>query len=338
MRTYSTSYVASFAALAASMGFGTAWAVKDGSPSPLTIESKAVPPFLPEAPVAQPIVQRIQHAVVRATRGVPTSFEDALNRALAAHRDDPDPEAWNTLMQTLQTDATARMQVMRRLTQEPDAEMRDRLQTLLNGNAAPDVQAFAVRLASSNNITQRREGFGLMASLPHTAESYRLVAQTLEQEQDPSVLSGALLNLMQPGIIEPAESRAMVERVRNLTQHSDPNIRATSLMALLQWNKSGETLTPNVNQGLADSAPQVRQVALDMIISGNIRSEGFKAPLFNILRNANEDPSIRLGSLYALNYFTLSNAEYASYEQLRPEIDRLTQEKKMSEKTAMLPH
>ncbi|MGQ5524167.1 hypothetical protein ACUHMQ_13015 [Chitinimonas sp. PSY-7] len=338
MRTYSMPYVAGFAALAASVGFGTAWAIKDVTPVPTFMESKAVPPFLPEAPMAQPFTQRIQHAMVRATRGAPTSFDDALNRALAAHRDDPDPEAWHMLMQTLQTDATARTQVMRRFLQEQDAGIRDRLQTLLNGNAAPDVQAFAVRLASGNDVAQRREGFGLMASLPRTAESYRLVAHALEQEQDPTVLSGALLNLMQPGVIEPAETRAMVERVRNLTQHPDPNIRATSLLALVQWNKSGETLEPSVSQGLTDSAPQVRQAALDMIISGNIRSEGFKTQLFDILRNVNEDPSIRSGSLYALGYFTLNSAEYASYEQLRPEIERLAQEQRLADKTAMLPN
>lgn len=226
----------------------------------------------------------------------------------------------------LKSEPRAMAMLIDRCDQERDASVREMLLSLLQGNATAQVRSLGARLVSSADSARRLEGFMLMGSLPPTDASRQLALQALEQEQEPKVLASALRNLVYPEASDPAQSGAVMQSVRQLTQHEDASVRSTSLVALAQLDKSGAVAEPYVAQGLVDRESEVRLAALDVVVQRNLRSEKLKGALFQVLSNSNEDVGVRGRALYALNNFTLNSADYELYQRQRSEIQRLSKE------------
>jgi HEAT repeat protein len=186
----------------------------------------------------------------------------------------------------------------------------------------PEVIAFATRLAASSNMVERKYGFEMLQSVaPDASDTRSLVRRTLATEQSPEVLVQALATLQSP-IAEPEEADAMVAQLKTLSQHADPAVRSLSLQQLGQWDKRGEG-AEYLAQALMDSAPEVRQSAIFAIAQSGIRSDSVKLALMGLVNNLQESRDVRGSALQALERFSLSKAEYASFAQARAQLKGL---------------
>lgn len=126
--------------------------------------------------------------------------------------------------------------------------------------------------------------------------------------------------LAQPGDAQPAETQATLQQLGALAQNSDPGVRAQSLQAIVQWDKTGQVAEGAVYQALSDAQPDVRTAALSEINNNPLRSGRIKSVLLGMIANVNESAAVKADTLNVLQRFPLSQDEYASYHQAREQL------------------
>jgi HEAT repeat protein len=90
-------------------------------------------------------------------------------------------------------------------------------------------------------------------------------------------------------------------------------------MQLGQWDKKGEG-EDRLSQALTDRALEVRQAAIFAIAQTGVRSDAVKAALMGLINNPQESKDVRGSALQALERFSLSKDEYASFAQARAQM------------------
>jgi HEAT repeat protein len=205
------------------------------------------------------------------------------------------------------------------LGKERDERTKDMLLSVIGSVNKPEVVALTTRLATSNDVAQRKEGLVLLRQMPESAPEVRnVVKQILATEQSPDVLVQAL-SALRPSVVEPSESDAIVSQLRTLAQNADPNVRSQSLLQLVQWDKNGSA-NDQLAQALSDPQAQVRQAAIFAVAQSGNRSDNVKATLMNIINSPSESKEVKGSALQVLERFSLNKEEYASYNQVRSQI------------------
>lgn len=283
------------------LGAGTVWKLRE-----------------PLAPVPAPaVLTRVAHAPASPTIGE----RRASVSAAPAPRKSSDSSVGASLDE-LRTQALSDRAVLRRLIESyegaTELDTKGTLQALLASMRTPEVLELSLRLAASANPAQRRDGFDLLqAFTAETPAARQQIELTLQTEQDPAVLSSAVLALGAP-VVGPEENARVVEHLRRLTEHADPGVRGHSLSQLAQWNRS-----PNVEaqlyKALADEAQSVREIATLAIAEAGVRTDRLRNALLGIVDDDAESPAVRTSALQALGRFPLNADEYARYLAARTE-------------------
>ncbi len=230
------------------------------------------------------------------------------NTAIAQDMDPADSASFEKLRQLAMADPTTRKELIERYKNAPEGEAKEALRALLSGVPTPDVVAFFTELASAGDASERKAGFEMLVTLGSDLPEVRQMArQVLESEQDPTIL-GQALAMLQPAIVEPSESAAVLKQLQGLVKHTEPAVRAQGIEALAAWDKIGESVDA-LQQALADSSELVRGAAISAIAANRIRSDSLKRALLSIANNANESPDIRLSAASALERFALNRDE-----------------------------
>lgn len=217
------------------------------------------------------------------------------------------------------SDPTYLRNLIQRYGTEEKPDMKEAIKSVLATIPTPEVQAFFARMATSNDPLQRKEGYAMLQQMaPDSPELRAVLKQALATEQSPDVLTQAIAAL-QPAMVDPAESDAIVSQLRNLSQHQDPTVRSQSIHQLAQWDKKGAA-QDRLIQALGDSAPEVRQAAIFAAAQSAPRSESLKAALLGMIANPNETREIKGSALQVLEQFSLNKEEYARYTQARTQI------------------
>jgi hypothetical protein len=219
------------------------------------------------------------------------------------------------LRQLAQSDPTVLRNLIQSYDSEPDQGKRETLKAIISSVDKPEVLAFMTRLATSNDVGRRQEGFALLQNAPDSPQVRSVLKQALANEQTPAVLVQAILAL-KPAAVDPAEADAIVGQLRGLTQHADPAVRSQSMLQLGQWDKNGVG-QDRYAQGLSDPAPQVRQAAIFAIAQSGVRSDSVKAGLIGVINSPNESREVKGSALQALERFSLSKEEFTSFSQAR---------------------
>jgi hypothetical protein len=297
------------------LGFGTAWVIQDGEP-PLQAAVAMAPPAPAAVSVAMPVLPAATAAALPAT----ATLDQLWSRALQPQGAGFDAE--DRLRKRAQSDPVAVRSLLNRYSSNQSPQARELLKAVLATVQTPEVIAFATRLAASSNMVERKYGFEMLQSVaPDAPDTRILVRRTLATEQSPEVLVQALATLQSP-IAEPEEADAMVAQLKTLSQHADPAVRSLSLQQLGQWDKRGEG-AEHLAQALMDSEPEVRQSAIFAIAQSGIRSDSVKLALMGLVNNLQESRDVRGSALQALERFSLSKAEYASFAQARAQLKGL---------------
>jgi len=228
--------------------------------------------------------------------------------AIAQDMDPADPASFEKLRQSAMVNPTTRKELIERYKNAPEGEGKEALKALLSGVQTPDVVAFFMELASAGDALQRKAGFEMLVTLgADLPEARQMARQALETEQDPAILSQAIA-MLEPAVVEPSESAAVLKQLQGLVKHTEPVVRAQSIGALAAWDKTGESAGA-LQQALADSSELVRGAAVSAIAVNRIRSDSLKSALLSIANDINESPSIRLSAASALERFVLSRDE-----------------------------
>jgi hypothetical protein len=332
MGRYSLRFLLTSVLLGAAGGFGLAFAS-------LSLTNRLVDDARPVVPagrfaVAVPAVGGSVWTACRATQNphltgtaASQSLNDRWNRLLASTTE-PTTDEFNTaqrqLVRLAESDPRVRQDLMHRY-EVSDERGRKAAVFVLSQLRKPDVIDFATQLATATNTSQRRDGFELLGEfamfrgLPggRSDEIHALVSHTLQTEQDPALLSQAIRALGQPEDAPPAETQATLQQLGTLAQNSDPDVRAQSLHAIVQWDKTGQVAEGAVYQALSDAQPDVRATALSAINNNPLRSDRIKSALLAMIANVNESADVKDDALNVLQRFPLTQAEYASYHQAR---------------------
>ncbi|CAN5330040.1 hypothetical protein BH11PSE11_BH11PSE11_27080 [soil metagenome] len=230
-------------------------------------------------------------------------------------------EALDSLRQMIQKDPVALQKILHRYGRENDAQNKETLKALLASVQKPEVLAYSVQLAGSDNPAQRQDGFELLKMVSSSSSELRsLVKQAMASEQAPEVLSQAIAALT-PTVVAAPEGAAIVAQLGTLAQHKDAGVRSQSIIQLAQWDKSGN-VEAKLSQALTDQSPEVRQAAVTAINESGVRSDSMKLALLGVIRSGTEKTVVRDGALHALERFSLTPDEYASYSQARMEVDK----------------
>lgn len=245
--------------------------------------------------------------------------------AIAQDIDPADQASFEQLRQSAMANPTTRKELIERYKNTPEGEAKEALRALLSGVPTPDVFAFFMELASAGDASERKAGFEMLiylgADLPEARQEARQIARhTLETEQDPAILSPAIA-VLEPAVVEPSESAAVLKQLQDLVKHTEPVVRAQSIGALAAWDKTGESAGA-LQQALADSSALVRRAAVSAIAANRIRSDSLKSALLSIANDVNESPDIRLNAASTLERFVLSRDESTRVIQSAMEIKR----------------
>jgi hypothetical protein len=297
------------------LGFGTASWLQDPAPEIAVAVAQPAPGPSAAVVVNWPVSVPAQPAAASALPATAT-VDELWTRAL---QQTPGYDAEDRLRKLAQSDPVALRSLLDRYSSTQTPQARELLKSVLSTVRTPDVIAFATRLAGSSNLVERKYGFEMLQSVaPDSAETRSLVKRTLASEQSPEVLVQALATL-QSSVAEPDEADLMVAQLKSLSQHADPAVRSLSIQQLGQWDKRGEG-AERLSQALMDRAPEVRQAAIFAIAQSGIRSEAAKAALMGLVNNPQESRDVRGSALQALERFSLSKEEYASFAQARGQV------------------
>jgi HEAT repeat protein len=183
----------------------------------------------------------------------------------------------------------------------------------------PEVLELSLRLAASADPARRRDGFDLLQTFTaDTPAARELIELALQTEQDPAVLSSAVMALG-ASVVGPEENARVVEQLRRLAEHEDPGVRGHSLSQLAQWNRSPD-VEAQLYKALADEAQSVREIATLAVAEAGVRTDRLRNALLGIVDNDAESSAVRASALQALVRFPLSSDEYARYLAARAEV------------------
>ncbi|MES2900378.1 MAG: HEAT repeat domain-containing protein [Pseudomonadota bacterium] len=315
-------------AVSFALGFGAAWLVR--APADDAAVNAPIAQVSPTGGYAAPnpfpdIGGSAGPGAKAQTAGLPdTASVDELwaKALLPPDRQEPGYDAEDRLRRMAQTNPVALRKLVQRYETDRSPQARELLKSILSTVQTPEVVAFALRLASSSNVTERRYGFELVESLaPDSAEARGLIKQALATEQSPEVLVQAL-QALKAGATEPEEASQIVAQLKTLTQHADATVRRHSIMQLGQWDKKGEGADV-LAQALADRSSEARQAAIFAIAQNGVRTDPIKAALLALMSNPQESKDIRGSALQALERFSLTKEEYASVARAKAQLQGL---------------
>lgn len=293
-------------------GFGTAWyvAASDNSTEPAAISASSTMQSSGQ-PAGMNQFGAIWSQGGSATLAMPSPV--ITHTRSAASIDE------QKLLVQAQSDPAALRNLIQRYDSERDPNAKAMLRSVLSSVQKPEVVALTARLTASADVAQRREGYELLQSLgSQSPEAREVVKQALANEQSPEVLVQAL-SALTPAVVTPTESEGIVSQLRHLAQHYDPNVRSQSLLQLSQWDKTGAAAS-HVSQALTDSAQEVRQAAIFAVAQSGTRSDAVKASLLRMINDVNENKEVKGSALQVLERFSLTQQEYAGYNQVRSQL------------------
>jgi HEAT repeats len=243
---------------------------------------------------------------------------NSLLAKLVARPDTSEPrDPMSQALDLLKSDPKARAQLIARFQSEPDPQARLRLRTLLAFVRTDDVAQFALRMASDPDVRSRQDGFQLLAGVQLTSASAReVLLNALRNEQLPEAQSAAIVSLQPGASPSPQETAEITKELSKFLQHSSPELRAESLLALVRWQRGNASEDP-IYRGLTDQDASVREAAMTAIVESAVQSDRLKTTLLDLARDQSARASNRIMAVEALNRFNLTAEDHASVDKLR---------------------
>jgi hypothetical protein len=248
---------------------------------------------------------------------------DALLEKILARPENTPRDPFSQAVDILKNDGRARTDLLMRYSKETDAFARSQLRILLSFVPNDDVRAFAIRMGTDGNPTLRAEGFEMLRNIQmSSAEARELLIGAISTEQDTAALRAAIASLMPGASPSPQESARIVEQLNRIVQHSSPEVRGESLLALTRWDRSGaaEGLVFN---GLTDPQAPVQEAAMTSLFENPIRSDRVKSALVKVAADTGNLPQTRMMAVEALGGFNLTQQENTTLAKLRESIPPL---------------
>jgi hypothetical protein len=242
----------------------------------------------------------------------------------ASNSQNAETDLLNKLHALMQVNPAVLKEVMHRYNPQGDAQTNRIVKFALMGfpGAGPEVAAFVMQMASSDDPIRRKDGFELLQvrAMEQSPEVRDFAISTLQTEQDPAIVSLAA-GILRYATIEPTQAETIKAQLYSLTQHRDATVRAQSVQTLALLDKTGAAEN-SLYQALSDQASEVRQAAIQAIGESGRHSERLKAGLLNIL-GSEQAPGTKLSALTVLEGLPLNQTEYATYTKARAEVSTL---------------
>lgn len=242
---------------------------------------------------------------------------DALLNEIIAPPGAQAPDPFSQALNLLQSSPADRAELMARYSRETNKMARSRLRMLLMNLQSEDVIEFASNLATNSDPAKRVEGYTLLRlSQEGSASAREAILKAVETEQDPYALSEAVASLMPGESPIPDEAAPIIDQMKRLIQHTSPQVRAESMIALSRWDRGIDT-EDLIYNGLIDKNESIRSAALTVLAENGTRSDRVKTALLGVSRDDTAGASTRWVAADALGAFNLSQEEHSSLLALR---------------------
>ena len=172
-------------------------------------------------------------------------------------------------------------------------------------------------LAFSGEPTSQRAGLSLLGKQQSRNPRARAaITELLTPQTHSNVLTAALNAMSTAATVSDHEKRDLLQRFTQLADSEDSTVRALSLSVIARW--AGDVDMNNVLlTGLNDPHAKVRENAAFALLKSQYRSDEAKAALFARAQDADEAKRTREAAIYALQRFSMTEAETAQLDQAR---------------------
>lgn len=213
--------------------------------------------------------------------------------------------------------------VLQRYCAESDHAAKAALRMALAADPAPSLVEQATAWAKAGNPSEQADGLWLLAEIGPTEQTAALAWQALMKAGDPELLAAALAALKPPEMPPPEEIPPVVARLRVLAQHDDPLVRSLSIQTMAEWDRPHRSAPETIMTALEDPDVQVRESAIVATGMAALRTSDVKTRLLKMLDNEAEDLRVREAAVWVLKPFSLTRAEYETYQRGRHDVMRL---------------
>jgi hypothetical protein len=225
------------------------------------------------------------------------------------------------LSEALTRSESLREAVLQRYRSERDRVAKAALRMALAADPAPSVARKATAWAQDGNASEQADGLWLLAEIGPADHTAALARRALMAKgQGPELLMGALVALKPPEMPPPDEIPPVVARLKELSWHGDPLVRALSVQKMAEWDRLRHTVPGTIMRALGDADSQVRQSAAVAVDMAALRTVDIKTRLLELLGNRAEDPQVREAAAWVLDPFPLTRSEYEVYRRGRHDV------------------
>ncbi|MGO1072154.1 HEAT repeat domain-containing protein [Lysobacter sp. CA199] len=223
-------------------------------------------------------------------------------------------DSLDRMTQRARRDPAYLRELLRDYSFETELDKRGALLAVLQGVANQEVLRLGQQMAESGDPEQRRSGLELLKSFSLDVPEVRdLLSRQIQDERDPAMLK-QLVDMLTPAVIASEDAAPLLNRLESLRGHTDPAVRASSVLQSVQWNKSGNN-EEILHRAILDGDLAVRQAAIAGISASGTRSDRLKDSLLAIAADSRSDPETRNSAVFALQNFAMNRGEYALYRK-----------------------
>jgi hypothetical protein len=218
---------------------------------------------------------------------------DALLKEIVAPPGAEVPDPFSQALNLLKSSPADRADLMARYSRETNKLARARLGMLLMNLQNEDVIEFAANLTADGNPAKRAEGYALLRlNQEGSSSALEAILKAVQTEQDPYALAEAIASLMPGESPKPDEAAPIIDQMKLFSQHTSPQVRAESLIALSRWDRGGNT-EDLIYNGLTDTNEPIREAALTVLAENGIRTDRVKTALMGVASDNKANPQTR---------------------------------------------
>jgi len=185
-----------------------------------------------------------------------------------------------------------------------------------------DVASTAGEIARYGNPENRLAALDLLRQVhPSNPEARDVIIEIVETDQDPAVLSRALVAIAAPTEVSYQHRQSILAAADSLTTHADPAVRAHSYGIIAGWTDDAQS-TPLILGGLDDPDPIVRRKVTSSLLNYRYNDGTVKTALIQVASNGVENKRTRLNALRALGRMSLTDAQRSLLRDVSNEVNR----------------
>ena len=226
------------------------------------------------------------------------------------------PDPVEAAITAVQTDPAFRSELLKEYFKGLPLERNLKTRFVLAEALNDDIVAQTMDHARRGGPAEKVRAVELLASMKDGKPAARdfLMKALREDESDARTLSRIVSSVRPRELADPREAQPIVERLQQLRQHSDAEVRNAALTALGEW-AGGAAIESEVITNLQTGDAATVGISVQAANQGQLRTPAYKSALLAASARGELPADLRRFTLNSLMGFKLSPAEYEQVMQ-----------------------